>query len=302
MTDRIIDIADQPAALYVRNEQLVIQFESASEARIPLIDIAVLVVSQPRVTYSQAVLAGIAEMGGMMIVCDAKHLPVAMLLPLAGHSTQAERFAQQAEASLPTRKRLWKQIVQAKIRNQAGCLKEVNGKDAGLEQYAKRVKSGDPQNMEAHASRRYWRALFGREFRRDRDRADQNRFLNYGYAVIRAITARAICAAGLHPSLGLHHHNRYDALCLADDLVEPFRPVVDRSVFRICETWGPGAEFDRGTKAELLGDLTGRFTISKEERTLFDIAARSASSLEGVFAGKRKKLVLLNWSQMGADI
>jgi hypothetical protein len=171
----------------------------------------------------------------MFIVSNEKHLPAAMLLPLSTHSTQTERFARQAAVSLPTRKRAWQQIVQAKLRAQARLLEETTGADQGLHVMAGRVRSGDPDNLEAQAARVYWPALFGKEasgeaFRRDPEGEGINVHLNYGYAVLRAIVARALCASGLHPSLGVHHHNRYDTFCLADDLMEPFRPLVDRVV------------------------------------------------------------------------
>jgi CRISPR-associated protein Cas1 len=150
------------------------------------------------------------------------------------------------------------------------------------------VKSGDPANVEAEASRRYWPALFGARFRRNRDAEDENRLLNYGYAVLRAIVARAVCAAGLHPSLGLHHHNRYDSFRLADDLMEPFRPIVDRIVFAYCQEHGAKTPLDKDAKAVIIGSLLGRFTVEGESRTLFDIAARVSARLVEVFAGKTK--------------
>ncbi|RKY25026.1 MAG: type II CRISPR-associated endonuclease Cas1, partial [Planctomycetota bacterium] len=226
MTERVLDLSEEPARLRVRYGQLVIRRSGMPDAAVPLVDLAVLVASNPQVSYTNAVLAGLAEAGGTFITCDRKHQPAGMLLPLRSHSLQAERFARQASASQPTRKRLWRQIVRAKIRAQSNLLKKLYGNDRGLSALISRVKSGDPQNLEAQASRRYWPALFAdKSFRRDPDREDQNRFLNYGYAIIRAIVARAICAAGLHPSLGLHHHNRYNAFCLADDLLEPLRPI-----------------------------------------------------------------------------
>ena len=214
---------------------------------IPFADIAVLVTSHPQICFTQAVLAGLAAAGGMLIVSNEKHLPAAMLLPLSTHSTQTERFARQAAVSLPTRKRAWQQIVQAKLRAQARLLEETTGGDAGLRLMAGKVRSGDPDNLEAQAARIYWQALFGKgalgePFRRDPEGEGINVHLNYGYAVLRAIVARALCAAGLHPSLGVHHHNRYDTFCLADDLMEPFRPLVDRVVARLRRSSLPSSD------------------------------------------------------------
>ncbi len=156
-----------------------------------------------------------------------------MLLPLVTHSLQAERFAAQARLAAPVRKRAWQQIVQAKITAQGRLLKERTHNDHGLDAIAKSVKSGDTANVEARAARIYWGKLFGETvFRRDADGDGLNACLNYGYAILRAVVARSLCGAGLHPSLGIHHHNRYDAFCLADDLMEPFRPLVDREVAR----------------------------------------------------------------------
>jgi len=293
MTERLIDISEDPARLSVRYEQLVIRREGADEVTVPLAEIAALAVSQPRVTYTHGVLSGLTRAGAALIVCDEKHLPSGLLLPLAGHSVQAERFASQAAASKPLGKKLWQQIVQAKVRAQGRLLNDLYGNDQGLAAMARTVKSGDAGNVEARASRRYWPALFADpSFRRDRAGQDQNRFLNYGYAVLRAVTARAVCAAGLHPSLGLHHHNRYDALCLADDLMEPYRALVDRAVVELTAERGPMAPLDREAKARLIGVLTGHFNLNEESRTLFEILGRTASSLAEIFSGRRTKLVL----------
>lgn len=293
MTDRILDISEESAKLRVRYDQLLIEREGKQETTIPLNEIAALAVSNPLVSYSHAVLAGLAKAGAVLVVCDEKHMPAAIMAPITGHFVQAERFELQAAATLPLKKRLWQQIVSAKISAQGRLLAELRGADLGLREMAKRVKSGDPENLEAQASRRYWPALFNdQNFRRDHAKEDQNRFLNYAYAVLRAIVARAVCAAGLHPSLGLHHHNRYDAFCLADDLMEPFRPLVDNAVVKIVEEKGPLAPMDKQTKAALLAPLTSRHELHGESRTLFDLTAKTASSLANIFLGKSGKLLL----------
>jgi CRISPR-associated protein Cas1 len=252
----------------------------------------VLILAHPRIALTQPVLARLAAAGGVVVVCDAKHMPAAMLLPLEAHFAQSERFAQQAAVSEPTRKRLWQSLVRAKVRAQARALEEVRGQDAGLLDLVPKVRSGDPANVEAEASRRYWPALFGQAFRRTRHGPGPNALLNYGYAVLRAIVARAVCASGLHPSLGLHHHSRYDAFALVDDLMEPFRPIVDRAVAVHCAAHGTSAPLDRGAKSALIGALMGRFHVRGQARTLFDIAQRTAASLAAVFAGRRKTLLL----------
>ena len=293
MTDyRIIDISDDPARVSVKYEQLVIK-RDGQEAAAPLSEIAAVVVSNPQVTYTHNALSGLAEAGAALVVCDSKHLPAGMMLPLVGHFVQSERFSRQSNASAPTRKQIWKQIVKAKVEAQGKLLKELHGKDQGLIALSRRVKSGDSENIEAQASRRYWPALFGdKKFRRDRTREDQNRHLNYGYAVLRAIVARAICGAGLHPSLGVHHHNRYDAFCLADDLMEPYRPLVDKAVANWTKDNDPKTELDKHAKQALLGPLTRKYPVDGEERSLFDAASRMAGSLAKTFEGKTKDLVI----------
>jgi len=294
MIERIIDLSEEAARLSVRLGQLVIQPKAGDEVTVPVEEVGVLVVAHRQVVYTHAVLANLAAAGGVFIACDERRMPAGLMLPIAQHHLQTERFALQARASLPTKKRVWQQIVTAKVRAQGTLLKELHGNDRGLLELGRKVKSGDPDNLEAQASRRYWPALFAPDtFRRDREAEDQNRHLNYGYAVLRAMIARAICAAGLHPSLGVHHHNRYDAFCLADDLMEPFRPIVDRAVARHVWEHGKDAPLDRGAKSALLSALMRqRFKIESEERTLFDVAARTASSLAKIFAGEQQKLLL----------
>jgi CRISPR-associated protein Cas1 len=293
MRDRILDFSEEPASLSMRIGLLVIERKDKPEVTIPFDEIAVMITSHPMVRYSNAVLSSLAQAGGAFIVCNEKYLPVGMLLPLVGYSTQAERFSAQANASSPVCKNLWKQIVQAKIKAQGNLLKELYGNDRGLTNLSKRIRSGDTDNIEGQASRRYWPTLFGDgDFRRDRAKEDQNRLLNYGYTVLRAITARAVCGSGLHPSLGIHHHNRYDAFCLADDLMEPFRPIVDKAVVKIVDEKGEDVPLEKDTKAVLIGALIERFNLDGEQRTLFDIISRTSASLAQVFEGKAKGLVL----------
>jgi CRISPR-associated protein Cas1 len=292
---------DPESGLRVRNTQ---------SQTIPFADIAVLVTSHPQISFTQAVLANLAAAGAMLIVSNEKHMPAAMMLPLATHSTQTERFARQAAVSLPARKRAWQQIVQAKLRAQARLLEETVGKDWGLAAMAGKVRSGDPDNLEAQGARIYWQALFGEDtsgqaFRRDPEGEGINLYLNYGYAVLRAIVARALCAAGLHPSLGVHHHNRYDTFCLADDLMEPFRPLVDRVVARMprealaaspaatpadAGTPAPTAQLDQQSKKAILAGLLVRYSVEGESRTLFDWVSRSASSLAALVEERSEKL------------
>ena len=280
----------------MRYAQLVVQRQDLPEVSVPLVDLAVVLAAHPQVTYTQAVLAGLAEAGGVFVACDGRNLPVGMMLPLAAHNTQAERFAAQARAPLPMRKRLWRQIVRAKIKAQAALLVELRRGDFGLKPLVALVQSGDPSNVEARAARRYWPQLFADlDFRRHRENEDQNILLNYGYAVLRAIVARAVCAAGLHPSLGIHHHNRYNAFCLADDLMEPYRPAVDRAVVEYMSTHDEVYKLEAAAKQHIIGELTGRYEVDGQQRTLFDTAARMASSLADVFLGDAEELELPDW-------
>jgi CRISPR-associated protein Cas1 len=293
MTDRVIDLSDEPARLSVNLSRLVIERHDKPDVTIPLGDLAVLVISHPCVTITQAVLAGIVEAGGSVVVCNSRHIPAAMLLPIESNSTQAERFRKQADAAEPLKKRAWQQLVTAKVRAQGQLLKDLHGDDRGLLALAGRVAPGDAGNVESTAAQRYWPALFADpKFRRDREADDQNRFLNYGYSVLRAIVARAVCASGLHPSFGVHHHNRYDAFALADDVMEPYRPMVDRAVALWVREHGGAGIMDREVKAHLIGALTARLELDGDSRTLFEVITRTTASLAALLEGEQKNLIL----------
>lgn len=292
MIDRIVEIAS-PAELSVKLDQLVIATEAAPSVSTPLAELGVLLIAHPQVTLTQAVLSRIAVNGGTVVTCDDKYLPASMLLPVQAHYIQSERFTKQIEMTLPLRKRLWKTIVQAKLRAQGFLLTELQGNDGGLIPMAARVQSGDKGNLESVAARRYWPLIFGDpKFRRGGVGPDQNRHLDYGYAVLRALTARALCAAGLHPSIGIRHQNRYDAFRLADDLMEPFRPVVDRRVFEWIQENASDGPLDRNARSWLLGILTERYLAQSEERTLPDLLTRSADGLAQAICGEEARFIL----------
>ena len=293
MIDRVIDISNQRAYVRARNEQLVIEQPDRGEVVTPLAEVAVLILANPQVTCTLAALAGLAQNSGAVVVCDSACMPIGLMLPIVAHYTQTERIAAQVSMSQPMRKRLWQQLVRAKLRAQGRALAEACGDDYGIRNMVDRVRSGDPENVEAQAAARYWPAIFADPtFRRRQNAPDQNRLLNYGYAVLRAVVARAICAVGLHPSLGLHHHNRYDAYCLADDVMEPYRPLVDRAVLDCVRLYGSDVPLDKTTKQLLLGAILNRYTAEGEFRTLFDIVRRVASSLAGALLKKDKTLWL----------
>jgi len=292
MTDRIIEVTETGAFLRARNGLLVFQPKEGPEFTAPLPDLAALVVAHPAAALTAALIAQLAAAGGALVVCDERRLPAAMLLPLVGHARQAERFARQAEAPRPLRKRLWQAIVRAKLRSQAALLGRLRGADPGLADLIPAVRSGDPDNCEARGARLYWPALFADPtFRREPRGGGLNAWLDYGYAVLRAATARAICAAGLHPAFGLHHHNRYDPFCLADDLMEPFRPLVDE-VVALLRSEGVPVELGREVKARLLSPILGRVCLAGHERSVFEALGRLAASLAQVYEGERRDLAL----------
>lgn len=293
MIDRIIEIAN-PARLSIRDSQLVIeraQFDQLSlPFTTPVCEIAVLLLAHPQVVLSQAVLSRIAEVGGAVVTIDSHFLPASMQLPVQAHFIQTERFASQMRLALPAKKRLWQQIVRAKIRAQGELLRKLTGSDAGLIAMASRVRSDDVGNLESQAARRYWPLVFGdMKFRRGAEGPDQNRHLDYGYTVLRASVARALCTAGLHPSIGLRHKNRYDPFCLAADVMEPFRPLVDFRVSRWISDHDPAANFDSATKNWLIGATTARYICDREQRTLFDILLRTANSLAAFIAQEARE-------------
>lgn len=294
--DKIIDISESVASLNLRLNNLLVTAQDGKTTSIPINEVAELILSNPHVTVTAAVLAGIAASGGIVVASDMKFQPAGMLLPLDANFVQGERFRRQAEAPQPVLKRIWQQIVKSKVMAQAAVLQRLTGRDHGLSELARQVSSGDSGNIEAQAAQRYWPLVFNNpHFRRNREADDQNRLLNYGYAVLRALTARAICGAGLHPALGVHHHNRYDPFSLASDLMEPFRPLVDETVARIVYQQGGDVTLGRDIKRELIAQTVRPIEMGGETRTLFSILAKTASSLEAIYGGKRKNLLLPVW-------
>ncbi len=285
MNNHFVDISETSGYLHTKNQQLIIQFKDKSPpATIPIEDIAALVVSSPDTIYSHQLLSSLAERGICLIVCGKNHVPNGIFLPIQGHSIQTERIKAQSEATLPLKKRLWKNIVQAKINNQAHLLLKLYGDDFGLLDLKNKVRSGDPENREGQAAKIYWSNLFNSQsFVREREGPPPNNYLNYGYAILRAIVARAICASGLHPSLGLHHHNRYNAFCLVDDILEPFRPLVDEEVILIKKEDQFESLLTSFHKKRLLQALTKSFIYKGDVRTLFDISSRISSQLAQIF-------------------
>jgi CRISPR-associated protein Cas1 len=293
---RTIEISEESLHLAVELDQLRLyrhEPESGLAATIPCEDVGLRVVDHPQATFSHAALSRLMEFGAAVVVCGRNHLPSGLLLPLGNHSEGVARLQEQIRASRPLRKRLWKQIVRAKVRNQAANLAPDSVGRRRLLALADEVKSGDPANIEAQAAKIYWGEWLGADsgFRRDLDGGDAvNAMLNYGYAVVRAAVGRALVAAGLHPALGIQHSNRSNAFCLADDLLEPLRPFVDRVVRGLHEE---GAiELNRQTKAKLLGLLTATVRVGGQEGPLMVALHQTAASLVGCYQGREKRLLL----------
>lgn len=280
MLSKTIEIATPGTRLSVAHRQLVIERPDLPKTTVPIEDLGVLVVDDARASYTQAVFIECLAAGATIIVSGRDHLPAGMMLSMDGHHALTERHWAQVEASSPLRKRLWQALVAAKLRQQGRLLAEVTGNDAGLAALAGRVRSGDPDNLEAQGAQRYWPKLFGRDFRRDRSADDANALLNYGYAIVRAACARALVASGLIPSLGVWHRNRSNAFCLADDLLEPWRPIVDWKVHAImASAEGPKRLDDRPTRAALLAIFNETVLVGGRRWPLLLGIEQSAASL-----------------------
>lgn len=237
--DQIIDIATNGRHLSRDRGFLKVEEDGQEVGRVPLDQIAAVIVHAHGITWTTSLLVELADRGALLVLCAANHQPRAMLWPLEGHHAQGARMRAQWRAKTPMIKQAWKQIVIAKVQMQAAALASTGESRATLDRLTREIKSGDTTNIEAQAARHYWPRMMGRDFRRNTTRTDINALLNYGYTVLRATTSRAIVAAGLHPTIGLHHSNRGNAFALADDLMEPFRPFVDCTARNFVAKHGP---------------------------------------------------------------
>lgn len=290
MVGRVVEVATDGRHLAVDRGFLTIADKGAEVGRVPLDDLAAVVANAHGLTYSNNLMVTLAARGVPVVLCGPNHRPAALVWPVDGHHAQAGRMNDQARASAPLKKRLWQQIVQAKILAQGATLAAVGAEAGGFRLLARKIRPGDPDNVEAEAARRYWPLLFGPQFRRDTDGDGLNGLLNYGYAILRAATARAVMAAGLHPSLGLMHANRGNALVLVDDLMEPFRPLVDREIHRLK---GEGAsDVSPETKAALARIMVIDLPAEEGMSPLMTCLDRLAHSLAKAYAGETDRLVL----------
>lgn len=275
-----------------KNSTLPESFKASAVKQIPIEDIGVVVLDNKQITITQGVLSELLDNNVALISCDEHRMPVGLMLPLAGNTTQSERFRHQIEASLPLKKQLWQQTIQAKIANQAAILKKYTGTEVRcMNVWAADVKSGDTENMEARAAAYYWKNLFPIDnFTRDREGAAPNNLLNYGYAILRAVVARSLVASGLLPTLGIHHHNRYNAYCLADDIMEPYRPYVDELVYKIIVSGADYNTLSRELKAELLTIPVLDVVINGRRSPLMIAVATTTASLYKCYSGEIRKI------------
>lgn len=297
MIKRTIEISQQPAHLTVRLDQLLVQphdMPKEFHKSIPCEDIGIILVDHQQTTYSHAALASLVEFDAALVVCGRNHLPTGILLPLSNHTEVIWRIHDQLAVSKPTQKQLWKQLVQAKIRAQLANLPSDSPERKRLLVMIGQVRSGDTSNCEAQAAKIYWNAWLPKDiaFRRDPDGCDPiNAMLNYGYSVLRASVARALVGAGLLPMLGLHHRNRSNAFCLADDLVEPLRPIIDRIVRDLYVSQNR-RELNQATKAGLLGVLTQSVRVEDECGPLMVALHRMVASLVRCYQGESTRLTI----------
>ena len=281
-------LIENKASITAKNQQLIIQ-TLERESSIPIEDIGFIVVDNNETFISIHAMNLLIENNSAFILCGQNHLPNGMFLNLNSHHIQQEIFKYQLEASLPLKKQLWQQTIIEKICNQGELLQKVTGKKNPLENYAQKVLSGDTSNMEATAAAYYWKQLFELDFKRERFGNYPNNFLNYGYAILRAATARALSGSGLLNTIGIHHKSKYNAFALADDIMEPFRPLVDEKVIELMANYEE-QELTTKIKAELLELLTRTVYYKDEKSTLMVALQKTASSLQNCFYGKQKKL------------
>lgn len=293
MIGRIVEIADDRRHLFVSRGFMVVrdsEGERKELGQIPLDDIAAVIANAHGITYTNNLLVALAERGAPFVLCGANHNVVGVLFTLDRHHVQAKRIEAQIAASAPTFKRMWAAVVKAKLEQQAAALEAAGEPTIPLTALIGKVRSGDPENIEGQGARRYWTLLFGADFRRDQDGGGLNALLNYGYTILRSAMARSVVAAGLHPSIGLHHSNDSNAMRLVDDLMEPFRPVVDLKVWQLNRQ--SESEVTPETKRALVRVLHDDMQTSIGVTPVMVCMQRLATSLAQVFLDERNKLDL----------
>lgn len=297
---------ENPAYLSMTNKQLVIRFpevvknETLPESfkreavkTIPIEDIGIVILDNKQITITHGLLEALLNNNAAVITCGSNRMPIGLHLPLEGNTTQSERTQAQIEASLPLKKQLWQQTIQAKITNQANVLNTCRGETVkNMLSWARDVKSGDSDNLEGRAAAYYWANMFPKidGFRRGREGIPPNNLLNYGYALLRAILARSLVGSGLFPALGIHHHNRYNAYCLADDMMEPYRPFVDKLVVEIVDSGESYQELSKNIKMKLLNIPVLDVVINEQRSPLMVAAQQTTASLARCYLGEIRKI------------
>lgn len=290
-----------PAYLSLHLKQLVVEQTQADKTEtikhtISIEDIGVVIMESPQITITQALIAALLDNNCAVITCDSHHLPAGLLLPLDNHNLQNERFREQINASEPLCKQMWQQTIVSKINSQAYVLRRQNIECRNMEMWAKSVRSGDSDNLEGRAAAYYWRNIFGdSDFVRGQFGDMPNGLLNYGYSIVRAMMARALVAAGLLPTLGIHHHSRYDAYCLADDIMEPYRAFVDLQVLDMWKRYGDVEELSPALKKELLSLATIDVQIEAHRSPMMIAMQTTANSVQRCFSGASRKIVYPDW-------
>jgi CRISPR-associated protein Cas1 len=304
MIRKTVEFSTRGTRLSVAHRQLVIERPDMPRATLPIEDLGVVIVDDAQATYTQSVFIELLAAGATVMVTGKDHLPAGMMLPLDAHHVQTERHLAQIEASEPVRKRIWQALIMAKIAQQGVVLEHFTPDHGGLIPLSRRVRSGDPDNLEAQAAQRYWPRLFGKAFRRDREAAGINAALNYGYAVVRAAAARAVVSAGLIPSLGVFHSNRGNPFCLVDDMFEPYRPYVDWRVKHLILDGGEdGIDLDnRQVRASLLSLFNETIQVGDRRYPLLLGLHQTAASLSRALTGKERKLALPSGLPLGPDL
>lgn len=293
MIGRIVEVADDKRHLFLSRGFLVVQDTEGDRkelGQVPMDDIAAVIANAHGLSYTNNLLVALAERCAPFVLCAANHNAVGMVLPIEGNYQQAKRYDAQIAAALPLIKRLWAEIVKSKLQQQAAALEAACVPHVPLQALVRKVRSGDPDNFEAQGARRYWGLLFGDSFRREQNGGGLNALLNYGYTVLRAATARAVVAAGLHPTVGLHHSNEGNAMRLVDDLMEPFRPVIDLKVWQLNKQGE--SEVTPETKRALVHTLYDDMQTSAGATPVMVCTQKLATSLAQVFMGERDKLDL----------
>ncbi len=293
MIGRIVEVADDRRHLFVSRGFLVVQDtdgERKELGQVPLDDIAAVIANAHGLSYTNNLLVALAERCAPFVLCSPSHNAVGMLIPVDGNYQQAKRFDAQIAATKPTHKRLWADIVRAKLQQQGAALEAAGAPTAPLTALVRRVRSGDPDNLEAQGAQKYWRLLFGEDFRRDQQAGGLNGMLNYGYTVLRAATARAVVSAGLHPTLGIHHSNEGNAMRLVDDLMEPFRPMIDLRIWRLQRDGHSDVVPD--TKRALVRVLYDDMQTSIGATPVMVCLQKLAVSVAQVYLGERDELDL----------